>query len=253
MYELSPSDSIGIRLSTNYLAFKDALLEFDNKRFRGLGEQHTNRFIQHAIATCDQIDLVHFDGVLTVMKAMCFLGCDMMNDPRVASVTSPLHYSTEYGDTRREEFHTATVDFLKSYAGEQLEHFGVALSVLGQYCETVSQSPLRDHKSDRQMLMRALPAPMRQALQSWREPLLSATDDAVQALSVDCDIGQTFCFAACALLGTGFYRDPLYPWIPEVAERASPHSPEGRMAALLPYAAKRIRKQLTVLEKYHDL
>ena len=253
MYELSSSDSAGLRHSTNYSVFKDALLEFDSQRFRGLGEQRTSCFIQHAIATCDSIDLIHFEGVLTVMKAMCFLGCNMLNDPRVASVTAPLHGSTEHGDTRRQEFHTAAVDFLKTYAGAQLEHFSAALSILGEYCEEVSRTPLRDHKADRQMLVRELPTPMRHALQSWREPLLSATNNAVQALSVDCDIGQTFCFAACALLGTGFYRDPLYPWVTEVADRASACSPEARMAVLLPYAAKRIRKQVTVLEKCHDL
>ena len=63
--------------------------------------------------------------------------------------------------------------------------------------------------------------------------------------------GTNICALLGFWLGSGFYKDPLYPWIHDVIVEHK--SPSDRSHALYEYAIHRLKKQIATLEKRQKL
>lgn len=248
MMELDPDEQQGLKIASNYGHFRDDLLAFDPKRFRGLGEAHTAAFIAHAVRVCDRFRVEHYEAVWTVMQGMCFLGSHMLTDPRFVSLTETLRSSTQHGDARLPAFKKELRAILLTLAGPDLVHYR---AILRAWIETESRK--MDPYHARAHLLTALPTDLRAHVESWYPQLAQNARSAIAALTLDAQKGQLFCLVCAAAIGHGFYRDPLYPWIPDLALK-DPGAPAAfRTDRLLAYANKRITRQSRIMEAYYGV
>lgn len=248
LMKLSERDREGIKLSSNYRHFRDDLMVFDYKRFRGLGEEYTASFIANAVRACDEHKIYHYDGVLHVMKAMCFLGSHMLDDPRLDRISSTLKQSTTYGDTRIKDFCAETQDFLVTLAGPKLEHYRLILArLIDADDQQMASRKAAEH------ILSSLPNHVQIIVNEWRPHLIKTSQSASIELGVDAEEFHIFALIAAAMLGHGFYRDPLYPWVRHLTKKDEHSIYDIRINYLRFFAVKRIRKQLTSLEKYYGV
>jgi len=246
--KLSALDRQGIKLASNYRHFRDDLMAFDYKRFRGLGETHTANFITCAVKICDSYNIYQYDAVLQIMKSMCFLGTYMLDDPRLDNISLTLKQPTTYGDTRIADFCKETREFLVAVAGPKLEHYRLILATLIEVSEQ-QMAP----RIAREYILRSLPKHLKSTVNDWRPHLIQTSQSASANLEINDERFHTVSLMASAMLGHGFYKDPLYPWIRDLAKKDAHSMSDNRAESLQMYAVKRIRKQLTSLENYYEL
>lgn len=232
----------GIRIATNFRHFRNDLICFDRWRFRGLGERHTANFITHAVRVCDAYALCHYDAVLYVMKAMCFLGSHMLEDPRFPQLAEALRGSTRYGDTRMKDFSHNVEAVLTQFAGPELITYRAFLAA--------AVTALRDQFSPpaaRKYIMSNLPSEVaRRIVQEWRPYLVASAQEAANELGLEGEWSRTICLGSAAILGCKFHRDPLYPWVQDLTTH-------GRPDHLDRFLAKRMAKQLRRIEAHYGV
>lgn len=236
----------GIRKASNYRYFRDDLLRFDEKRFRGLGEENTANFVSHAVNVCDAHKLYHYSAVLQVMKAMCFLGSYMLDDPRLQSISQKLNISTRYGDVRAGVFHEEVKKFIVEFGGARLENYRTALTV------SISAIELKmPPREARRYIFGSLPSTLQEKINSqWREWLILSENNASTALGWDDDRLRTFCLCASTILGHGFYKDPLYPWVRDLSLAGASKTSVDK---IMSFSLKRMKKQVESLELYYGV
>jgi hypothetical protein len=71
----------------------------------------------------------------------------------------------------------------------------------------------------------------------------SDSRESAKTLNVDNPLGHATCLCLALWLGKGFFKDPMFPWISDVAGRDYPNSTE-RAKALFDYAQKRLVRLL---------
>ncbi len=232
----------GIRIATNFRHFRNDLIHFDWRRFRGLGEQHTASFITHAVRVCDAYAIRHYDAVLYVMKAMCFLGSHMLEDPRFPQLAETLRGSTRYGDTRIKDFSHNVEVVLTQFAGPELLTYRTFLSAaVIALKERLPPRAARDH------ILENLPSDTAtRVAREWRPYLVAAAQEAAEELGLKDERSRTICLGAAAILGCKFYRDPLYPWAQDLTSC-------GRSDHLEHFLTKRMAKQLRRMEVHYGV
>lgn len=248
MIELDPTEAQGLRIASNFHHFRDDLLAFDPKRFRGLGEAHTAAFIAHAVRVCDSFRIDAYDAVWKVMQGMCFLGSHMLDDPRFPTLAATLRQPTTQGDTRMRAFSEELRAILLTLAGPDLGHYR---AILRAWID--AQDRKMDNYHARAHLLAALPRDLRADVESWYPLLAQTARRAITELTLDAEKGQLFCLVCAAAIGHGFYRDPLYPWIPDLALKDPGAPATFRTERLLAYANKRITRQSRIMEAYYGV
>lgn len=232
----------GIRVATNFNYFRDDLIRFDRRRFRGLGEKHTARFVAHVVGICDSYDFSHYNGVLYIMKAMCFLGSHMFDDPRFPQLDQAMRGSTRYGDMRVQMLSQEVEAILTRFAGPKLKIYHSMLSA--SLASLDEELPIATAGN---RILTSLPLDTATyVVQNWQSHLYASAKEAADALGFKEERSRTICLGAAAILGFRFYRDPLYPWVQDLTK-------DSRSGELERFLKKRIVKQLQRIEAHYGL
>ncbi|MCO5065679.1 MAG: hypothetical protein M9924_14870 [Rhizobiaceae bacterium] len=233
--KISPEVLDEIRFEANYETYDGILMKIDPDRFRGLGEENREAFIRHATTCCDGWEIPYIDDVAYIMFVMTYLGSFFHEDPRHSFIGVVLPDIPEAADYRIRDLRDRFIAFGDRFIGEGLELYH-------QDLDQFRQSLLPD--LDRHSASRTLSMVTR--CHGERSYDLSREDHAARMqqaeigahrLGLEGDRGLQLSVLLGYWLGSGFWKDPLYPWIPEKAAKGG--EPELRK-----YAIHRLNKDL---------
>ncbi|MEM9696623.1 MAG: hypothetical protein AAGA56_29045, partial [Myxococcota bacterium] len=113
----------------DWLRYREVLYRIDYARFRGLGERHNKRFVQHATSTADELRLLYTTDVAYLMFLMSYLGSHFLVDPRYRALAAVFQESCPTGiDTRTERARTLFIRAAEQMLGPDLRDRHRALS-----------------------------------------------------------------------------------------------------------------------------
>lgn len=234
---LSVPDAVldAIRFEANYETYDSMLMRLDPIRFRGLGPENRERFIRHAVAVCDRWQLHFVNDVAYVMFVMTFLGSYFYEDMRYAGLAAELAPTSDGADTRIERLRSRFIAIGQRFIGHDMALYRHDL----EYFRDNALPAAKDFDAARMLAALTTshggrsytPTPDQQAL------YLQQAQAAVEGLGFEDPEGLKLCTALGYWLGGGFWKDPLYPWVPEMA--ASAGAP-----GVMNYALRRLDRQL---------
>lgn len=224
-----------IRFEANYGTYDSMLMRLDPVRFRGLGANNREKFIRHAVTVSDEINLHFVSDVAYLMFVMTFMGSYFYEDMRYSGLAAELSH-VEYGaDTRIERFRARFVEIGRKFIGRGMKFY---LSDLDYFRGAV----LPDiNYLDASQVIVALAASHSQrsyAISPDHHRLyLQQADAAVEGLGFGGADDLKLCVVLGYWLGSGFWKDPLYPWVKEIA------ATDGAQG-VMNYALRRMDRQL---------
>lgn len=238
----------GITFEANYETYVDTLLRLDKKRFRGLGEEHTEKFILHAVDYADRVGLTYVNDIAYVMMIMSYLGSYFYEDFRYQALTAQLEKEATLDDYRVE---TAREEFIKigsKFIGKGMSYYKSALEeFLQKLLPDFENGAIRtDDLPER--LVDCYKTKIIEEQRKWfAEKLINNGKIAAHELCIFSEEGIRICIVLSFWLGVGFYKDPLYPWVRDMLANNSA-SIDERIAELSVFAKKRLALQLKQLE-----
>ncbi len=229
---------------SHYPKYKDALLALDEHRFRGLGDKHTQEFVKHAVTVSKKFGLVMQSDVAYLMFVMQYLGSYFFDDPRYKEIIAPLYIKPTTVDRRIEEMRVEFVQFAHRYLGKNLQKY---VDALNRFSNEIRLCDLEAPKSNVELL--------RILRVSYPDidpdsDIIAIGKSAANDLGLKHHYGTNVCGMLGFWLGTGFYKDPLYPWVRDIIKK--PESVIEKTIALQTYAINRLEKQILLLEKRND-
>lgn len=224
-----------IRFEANYDTYDSMLMRLDPIRFRGLGAENREKFIRHAVAVCDEWQLHFVNDVAYVMFVMTFLGSYFHEDIRYKGLAAELIPTSDGADTRIEQLRSRFIMIGKRFIGHDM---AIYRRDLGYFRDNVLPAA-KDF--DAAGMLTALtmshgdrsyaPTP------DYRALYLRQAQVAVKGLGFEEPDDLKLCAALGYWLGGGFWKDPLYPWVPEMV------ASDGA-SGLTNYALRRLDRQL---------
>lgn len=237
-HRLSDEDLKDIRLTTN---LRDCLMILDGfarTRFKGLGVHHTIRFVRHALATAEHFGLQYRDQTAYLMFVMNFLGSWFWHDPRFPKMADILHSSTLSNHRKIEELHAAFSQFSTNFIGDDYSLYWAALA------RTEAKLPplLENAASDEAVLRAQVECHGRpDVIRHFpAAAFLERSRHAADAIGMSSPRGYRASVILSYWFGTGYYNDPLFPWIAEKA--GEQRTADSRARSVLAYALKRMQK-----------
>lgn len=224
-----------IRFEANYDTYDSMLMRLDPIRFRGLGPENREKFIRHAVTVCDRWQLHFVNDVAYVMFVMTFLGSYFHEDMRYKGLAAELTPTFDGADTRIEGLRSRFITIGQRFIGSNMT---IYRRDLGYFRDKVLPA-VKDF--DAAQMLAALtathgersyvPSPDQQAL------YLRQAQTGIEGLGFDGSDALKLCTALGYWLGSGFWKDPLYPWVSEVAA-------SGGAPGVMNYALRRLDIQL---------
>lgn len=235
-----------LRFCSNAKVHFKYLSELDKNRFQGLGDVHTEAFIEHAMAFADGLEFQFQEEVQYIMFVMHFLGSYFYDDARYEPITTTLRARVTGKDERIQECYRVFSAFSRRFLGEDFSVFATALERYAECSEGILQADNPSQFSfDAFCKAYALDANMRSAFP------INAMHDAAKVAATELGIsnerGIAVCLSLSFWMGTGFHKDPLYPWVKDKAEAAG-QGIDARCMAIHGYAHKRMRRQLNAVK-----
>lgn len=228
-----------LRFAANYRTQKDFLLQLDPKRFRGLGDTHSKAFVREAFAFSDHNELHYMEEVEYIIFLMSFLGTYFYQDPRYFWLAQVLQDKTRPSDARLNECQRRFARFSDRFIGDDLTIFQGALAQFWAGSETISTSDKPMQKT-LEVFYKAYNFSLSERQAFPEDEIMSAAYMAARSLGVQTTTGNALCFSLSLWMGTGFYRDPLFPWVRDIVAAAG-DSVLQRERELTAYAKKRLR------------
>lgn len=235
-----------LRFAENFARHKTYLLEIDRKRFRGLGEAHTQGFVRHAIGLADHLRFPYIEDTQYIMFVMTFLGSYFYEDPRYKPLADTLALARAETSNRIDALHQEFVRFSNTYLSDDLSIYRAALTTFFEGLDNVNQADLQFA----QVLDLFFHAYRNADLARDQFPVDAMTAHAREGarfLSIETPSGTALCLALALWMGSGFYKDYLYPWSRDCLANTQANSLPREMA-LRNYAIKRLRRQLAALK-----
>lgn len=210
---LPASTKLQLQFFGNYPAYSDYLVRLDANRFRGLGDVHTVSFVRGATIFASKAALNYREDVEYVMFLMYFLGSNFYEDPRYSFIASPFFDDGIDTAEKVRVAHKLFIGFARRFIGDDLSIFRNAFQSFHFQAERISGGRgvpedylealfISYHFTDAER--RIFPA---------QTMLDNAVGDAqVLGLAPDSD-SFSLCLCLALWLGTGFGRDPLFPWV----------------------------------------
>ena len=224
-----------IRFEANYETYDSMLMRLDPMRFRGLGPENREKFIRHAVAVCDRWQLHFVNDVAYVMFVMTFLGSYFHEDMRYKGLAAELAPTSDGADTRIERLRSRFITIGQRFIGYDM---AIYRRDLGHFRDNVLPAA-KDFDAARMLAALTAshggrsyaPTPDHQAL------YLRQAQVAAEGLGFEGPDDLKLCTALGYWLGGGFWKDPLYPWVSEMA------SSDGA-PGVMNYALRRLDRQL---------
>ncbi|MET3601899.1 hypothetical protein [Martelella mangrovi] len=228
-----------IRFEANYWRYKDALLAIDVHRFRALGDVHTETFIRHAVTWSADNGITYLNDTAYVMFLMLHLGSFFYEDPRYAAITTILSQEPEFCDDRTDRARRVFIAGSKTLRGEDGARQQKALDrFVREEQHRFNDDTVNLHQAA-EFLRGLFPGDTAIASDDVERKLCAAAREAGEALGLAGNRAEKACLAVGFWLGTGFYKDPLYPWIRDLTANRS-LMPEDRLRIFVGYARKRL-------------
>lgn len=224
-----------IRFEANYDSYDSMLMRLDPIRFRGLGQAHREVFIRHAVTVCDEWQLHFVEDVAYVMFVMSFLGSHFHQDMRYQFLRAELERTPEGADDRIERLRERFITIGARFIGPRMVLYRRDLSYFRDHILPGS----RGFSSEKMLAeLTASHAERSYDLHPDQRALyLRQAQMAAAGLGFGDAEGLTLSVALAYWLGTGFWKDPLYPWVAEKAR-------QGGAGAVIDYAMHRLDRQL---------
>lgn len=235
----------------NYVNFHMLTLAINSKaRFRGLGANNSRNFLLESLHYFDAIGLSSHRDAAYLIFIMTHLGTHFLVDPRYYELRS-LYYrlapqDPHVTDKVRDEF----IKISHIYFGKKKIGYYAALSNLVELCETES---LYSNTPSGLVLeyLGLLGLSQMHKDQFPMQPFLDQALDAAQVLKIDTEKGRLVAATLAFWLGTGFHRDPLYPWVQELC--AGKSTAQQRVEALRHFGIKRASSQVKFVKEVADI
>lgn len=245
-YVLPPGVKTNLHFFANYRLHKTYLLKLDRTRFAGLGEDATQAFVRHAMAVGDGYNLQFAEEVQYLMFLMYFLGSNFHEDPRYSVFARILNRPPSAEDHRIMECHEVFADFSKRYLADELSIYSAALERFGK-----STQALSEQANPTKFSIDAFFASFEMTSEERSEfpvgQLVRIAEHIRGQLRLSDPFGTAVCLSLSLWMGTGFSSDPLYPWVHDILEKAG-QDPGARETALMGYAQKRMKRQISSLQ-----
>jgi hypothetical protein len=228
---------------THHEIYQNMLLELDSHRFRGLGHPHLQNFIRHGLQYGKATELLYINDIAYVLYIMSFLGSYFYEDFRYQAIHKILNNTANVTATRMEKARDQFIEICDIAIGEEQKHYRQALQTFHSKIESINIATLTVDDA------------MNILDQSWNnltideyqivsQALIKDAYTAAKTLQIESESGISLCFILGFWLGSGFYKDPLYPWVRAVnADYGSGHQIGLRIKNIADYAIKRLKKQ----------
>jgi hypothetical protein len=241
-FVISPSASAALRFARINRHMATYLHDLDLARFRGLGERQCEAFVREGVSYCDRLGLGFLEHIEYVHFIMYFLGTHFYLDPRYQPIAERLADRGVVANQRIEGAHRLFRVFGDRFIGEGLRVARDAMARFNVELERQPGTELGPHRILAAFHDANALGP-EERLRFPGQAIVEAAAGAARELAIDVPSGHDICFALALWLGTGFHRDPLFPWVREVPARVE-GSARQRASALKDYALKRLQKML---------
>lgn len=237
-YRVNVEDLENIKLTANLRDSLMVLNGFARARFKGLGITHTIRFVRHSLAAAENFGMEYRDQTAYLMFVMNFLGSWFWHDPRFQGMADILHSPTLSSHHKIEGLHTAFSQFSNDFIGDDYSIYWSTLTKT----ETALPSLLENYTSDEAVLHAQVECHGRpDVIRNFpMAAFLEHSRHAADAIGMNSPRGYQASAILSYWFGTGYYNDPLFPWIAEKA--AEQKTEDSRARAVLDYAMKRMQK-----------
>ncbi|WP_208352767.1 hypothetical protein [Pseudaestuariivita rosea] len=248
---LSNNIKSSLRFASNYQLHKKYLLDLDKTRFIGLGQKNTQTFVRHAMLVSDQLKFHYVEETQYIIFLMYFLGSYFYIDPRYTRIANILKKEPQGNDQRILDCHEVFSDFAKTYLGNDLSIYRQALEKFSDLMSTHAEQENRTQTCFEAFFKcYDLSSETQDEFPTFE--MLDHAKSAAKVLGIETENGIAICLALSFWMGTGFYDDPLYPWVQDKANQIEDSSSQ-REIILLEYAQKRMKRQITALKGLNDV
>lgn len=224
-----------IRFEANYVTYDSMVMRLDPIRFRGLGAKNREKFIRHAVTVSDEINLHFVSDVAYLMFVMTFLGSYFYEDIRYSGLAAELSHVKDGADTRIERFRAQFIAIGRKFIGRSMEFY---LSDLDYFRGAVLPAIKNLDASQTIVALAASHGQRSYAISPYHQRLyLQQAHTAVDGLGFGGEDDLKLCAVLGYWLGSGFWKDPLYPWVKEIA------ATDGAQG-VMNYALRRMDRQL---------
>ncbi|MCU0911501.1 MAG: hypothetical protein MUE98_09210 [Rhodobacteraceae bacterium] len=236
-----------LRFADNYRRHRDYLMQLDRVRFRALGEANLRAFVREGVTLADHVGAEYVEEAQYILFVMSGAGTHFMSDPRLGPFAEALTGPPVPGLSRTEALHRAVSEFALEFVGRDFALYAGALEAFSRMAGPAMRAadPVA---ACLEAVCRAygfipdLPRRLPARMMAERAAASAA------ALGLAGPQATALCLGLGFWLGTGFDRDPLYPWVRAKVDGAGP-SPAARLAALEAYTARRLGRQLRHLKE----
>lgn len=237
---LNPDQISDLRQTRLEAHLSGILVQFDEDRFRKLGPDHARAFVRCAIVTGDGHAFEFLEEYEYLLRIMSVLGTHFLEDPRYAPIARVLARDDRPSSHRVHASHKLIRRVSDRFIGPQFSLARPALHRFHQTIEATGADSLTDHAVLQAFAQAYL---LTDAEQAWLVPEQSghAARMAAFALDIDTEHGRAVCLALALWLGSGFWRDPLYPWVAAIPAGTAGGASE-KAEALAAYATRRMQK-----------
>ena len=243
MVFLDDSTFTVIQRQSHYPVYRDKLMDIDRKRFRGLGEDNLRLFITHGTKYCLDARLPTVRDTAYVMYMMSMIGSYFFEDARYLHIHRILQDYAADNPARFNRVSRVFSEFMSRYAGENGERFRTALTVYRDRVESLPDTV--PHEEIVRIWARCVGIENPRNVEALQRVFPDHARHAARYLGVSSEDGERICLSLSLWLGTGFYKDPLYPWIRDIPSKEI--SERARTTALMKYTKKRLDHQLNAL------
>lgn len=235
-----------IRFETLFETYHSMLMRHDKVRFRGLGHEHTERFMRHAITYCDTHKIHTVNDIGYVMYLMTYLGSYFYMDFRHRDISTILEEPAPGHDNRITRAREVFLSFVDTFLGTKMELYASDLARFTDLLETAISQDAISQNDMLDLLQRSHGDRAYQLQPQQRDAMTKLTKSVAKGLGLDGRQGLALSLGLGYWLGFGVHQDPLYPWIREKAQEES--EPDLRVKTLTKYALKRLKRQVAILE-----
>lgn len=220
--------------------FEDVLSKIDQKRFRGLGQTHTRAFINHGITFCESQKFRGTDEFSYIMFLMTILGSYFFEDPRYRNICEPIYLNPDAAYDRIDMVRMRFADFVKRNVGENYEILHESIHQFNTISQDRDEDEI-DHMTAIEDLKSSFLGAREMHDKDWDVFMNTGVKPSMKELNVKLSYSAYICTSMAFCLGTGFYKDPLYPWIQDKVNAGE--SEMVRMRSIAEYAQKRMVKE----------
>ncbi|MEP3348058.1 MAG: hypothetical protein ABJN34_03605 [Litoreibacter sp.] len=234
-----------IRFETLFETYHSMLLRHDATRFRGLGPDHTERFMRHAITYCDAHKIHTINDIGYVMFLMTYLGSYFYMDLRYQHISDILQEQTPGYDNRITRARERFLTFVDMFLGRKMEFYGEDLSRFTDELETAIDNDTLGEDEMVSLLLRSHGERAYKIDAKTRTNMVQSANAVATGLGLQGQQGLALALGLGYWLGFGVHQDPLYPWIREKSDEQD--DPDKRVKVLTEYALKRLKRQVAML------